>query len=412
MSKLKYVILPVLLISAFAVNALALRFNGNIVSLGQGYQDYYGEDHFILANGLRFHLTDFRIAPLSFHGYFQYYGDTQDDYTANGKFRLYSGYLQYTSKNCPISFRGGRMFLFRGVAVGVLDGGEIAFKANHQVTITAFGGMQGPLSREWELEKPAEATMFGGEIRFIPFALRKYRTTIAVSYTHQKRDGELMRHLAGIAFNFKLNRRWSSLNVVHLNLVSSSLRKAITRWQYHSHKFRCALETAAIQPYFSASSYFNDFKQVGTIFRFKNTTEYHYIAQKWGGGLSAMFFTTGEYGVRIGPYFIFPYGRIGCHFSQGNQPNNNILWGHLRWSPEDFIEIYAYATAMEYEWEEMEIDTQETSMLNLGCRFRPPLVKGMAVGLEWQNYKTPEVDYDQRIIFNFHYNFNMGDANE
>ena len=67
---------------------------------------------------------------------------------------------------------------------------------------------------------------------------------------------------------------------------------------------------------------------------------------------------------------------------------------------------------MEYEWAEMDIDTQETTMLNLGCSIRPPIVKGVAAGLEWQNYQTPEVDSDRRIIFNFRYNFNMGGADE
>lgn len=412
MFKLKFLILPLILFSALTPDASAVGLSGNVIALGQGYRDYAGEDHFILAEGLRFHLQDFGVKPLSFHGYIQYYGDTKDDYTGNGKVRLYSGYLQYAAKDCPLSLKAGRMFLYRGVAVGVLDGGEIGYKINHQVSVTGFGGLSGPLSREWELEQPADAKMFGGEIRYTPLALRKFRANFALSYTHQERGGELMRHLAGLSCNFKLTRRWSSLNVLHLNLAASGLRKALTRWQYHSDKFRLSLEAAAIQPYFSAYSYFNDFEQVGMILRLKNTLEYHYIPQKWGLGLSSMLFASGESGLRIGPYVIFPYGRIGYHFSQGNQPNNNVLWGQLRWAVEDFIEIYAYAAAMEYEWAEMEIDTQETTMLNLGCSIRPPIVKGGAAGLEWQNYQTPEVDSDRRIIFNFRYNFNMGGANE
>lgn len=390
---------------AVPITLKAVSISGSAITIGQGYQDVAGDDHFNLAQGLRLNAYSLGVKDLSFHGYFQYYGDLKDDFADDGMLRLYHGYLRYSNAKCPLTVRAGRFFLFRGVAVGVLDGGEATYRINSRWSVTGFGGVQGPLSREWEFNPGGNSPMFGGEIRWIPKKIAGIKPALAISYTRQERDGNLIRHLAGLSLNLKLNRNWNTLNIVHLNLDGSLLRKALTRWRYTGQKIQFSTEAAIIRPYTTAYSYFSDFEMESNILRLRNTTEYHLVPRQWGMGLSTLYFNTTEYGFRTGPYVIFPFGRIGYHHSWGDQPNNNVFWGYVRVSPWSYLDLYTYAATMEYEWEAMDIDSQETTILNAGFKVRPPTSKRTEFGLELQNYTTPELETDRRLIVNFQWNF-------
>jgi hypothetical protein len=387
-----------------AHNSPAVSLKGTFTTLGQGYQEEDGKDHFILAPRLNFKVNDTVTKGLSFQSYFQYYGDTYSSYGSSGAWRLYHGFLNYDRRDFPFKLRFGRFFLFRGVGVGVLDGGELTYKAHRNLSLTVFVGQQGPWNREFELTKDQKSTMYGGEVSWFSRKIPG-KPSVVLSYTHQEREGNLIRHLLGLCLGFRLSREWSSLNVLHLNLSGSALRRALTRWRYVGNKVQFSAEVALITPYTAAYSYFSDFIEEGAIVRLKNTTEYYVIPRKWGVGLSTMYFATSEYGFRIGPYMIFPYGRIGYQSSSGNQPQNDVLWGQARFSPIDEIDLFAYVAQMEYDWEAMDIDPQETTMLNLGCTVRPPLLKRTEWDVEWQNYRTPEVNLYRRLILVFRWNF-------
>jgi hypothetical protein len=397
-----------LLVSGFLIplptNAFSIK--GTTVTLFRGYQDLEEEDRYSLAQGLKIRAYEVGLNELSFHGYFQYYGDSGDDFSESGMMRLYHGYLKYQKAGFPFTARAGRFFLYRGVAIGVLDGGEVTYKINPQWSVTAFGGQQGPLSREWEVDRQGDSPWFGGEVRWRAGQILGTRPTLALSYTRQERDEDLLRHLAGLSIGIKLDRRWTTLNVIQANLDgSSALRKALTRWRYSSRKFQCTLEAAAINYYVAPYSYFSDFDSEGLIKRVRNTLEYHYIPRTWGVGLSSMYFGTSENGFRTGPYVIFPFGRIGYHYASGDQPTNNGLWGYFNVSPVGYLDLFAYAATMEYEWEAMDLGTHETTTLNGGFKFRPPFLKRTQLNLEWQNYSTPELESYRRIIASLRWNF-------
>lgn len=391
----------------FIGRAGAFSISGTASTMGRGYQDYYGEDHFDVAQGLKLNARQFGLDGLSLHGYFQYFGDAQDNFTESSTFRLYHGYLKYDRNGSPLTLRGGRFFLFRGVAVGVLDGGEATYRLSPKLAITAFGGQQGPLSREWEVDRQGDSPWFGGEVRWDSGKILGIKPTFALSYTRQERDENLLRHLAGLSIGFRVNRRWSSLNVLHLNLEGSSLRKALTRWRYVTPKMQMSFEGAVLQPYVAAYSYFNDFEAEDLIQRAKYTVEYHFKPRKWGAGLSSMVFGTSEYSLRLGPYLIFPLGRIGYSHSAGDQPNKQVYWGYFRWNPRSFLDLYAYAANMEYEWEALLSETVETTSLMAGFTLRPPFLKRTEWGLEWQNYRTPRFEADRRFIANLQWNFDL-----
>ena len=118
-----------------------------------------------------------------------------------------------------------------------------------------------------------------------------------------------------------------------------------------------------------------------------------------------MYFGTSENGFRTGPYVIFPFGRIGYHYASGEQPTNNGLWGYLNFSPTSYLDLFAYAATMEYEWEAMEVGTYETTTMNGGLKIRPPFLSSSQLSLEWQNYSTPDLDSYRRIIASFRWNF-------
>ncbi len=402
--------LGLLLTVAFAslfvgIRAEALQLRGSLYTLGRGYQDSGGENHFDLAQSLRLRAGDLAVRGLSLSAYLQYYGDERDDFSASGQSRLYHAYLKFRRSDIPFNARLGRFFLFRGVAVGVLDGLEAGYRFKPGWSFTAFAGMQGPLSREWETETPSEAPWLGAELRGKLPDIRGVRSSFNLSYTRQEREGELQRHLAGLSIGLKFGRRITSLNIIHLDLGGSSLRKALTRWRYTTSRFQCSIEGGVLQPVVNPYSYFSGFEEGNAVARLRNTLEYYLVPRKWGAGLSTLYFVTSEYGFRTGPYLIFPFGRIGYHFASGNQPTNNVFWGYMNVSPYSFLDLYGYAAAMEYEWEEMAISAQNTTTLNAGFRVRPPFVKRAEFGLEWQNYQTPQYDAYRRLILKFTYNF-------
>jgi hypothetical protein len=392
-----------LLVGSFTAQAVQLR--GTLASLGRGYQDDDKESHFDLAQSLRFRAGDLGVDGLSLGAYLQYYGDEKDDFSNSGISRLYHAYLKYQRADVPVNARLGRFFLFRGVAVGVLDGVEAGYRFKPGWRLTAFAGMQGPLSREWETETPSDAPWFGIELRGKLPKIRGIQSAFNLSYTRQERESDLLRHLTGLSVLLKFNRRLSSLNVIHVDLANSSLRKALTRWRYTSDKFQFCIEGGVLQPYVNPYSYFSGFESENTLLRLRNTVEYHLVPRKWGAGLSTLYFATSESGFRTGPYLIFPFGRLGYHFASGNQPTNNVFWGYVNASPYPFLDLYGYAATMEYEWEEMAVSAQNTTTLNAGFRIRPPFLKRAEFGLEWQNYQTPQYDAYRRVILKFAYNF-------
>jgi len=393
----------VLLFSVSVGYALSVR--GSFITLGKGYQDLEQNDHFVLAQGLRFHLHDLASRSLSFHGYFQYYGDTSHDVSGSGTLRFYHGYFQYENPATPVSFRAGRFFLFRGVALGVLDGGELSYRLSRRWEITGFGGVQGNLNREWDFADEDKSPSFGGEIRWRPSQAPYVRQLLlSLSYTHQERMSQTVRELVGLSFSFRLGDHWRALNVVHFRLSNSPLRKALTRWNYAGDRWQYNLEAGIISPDVAAYSWFSDFAGV-PILRLRGTAEYDFVPHLWGVGLSALVFGNSKLGFRGGPVVVFPYGRVGYHHSWGDQSHQNVLWGYARVRPVPYLDLYGYAAQIEYQWDAFDVDAQETTMYNVGTTLRPPFLKTTEWRAEWQNYKTPQLDADRRFILGFQWNF-------
>ena len=383
----------------------ALTIRGSLITQGKGYQDLEQNDHFIVAQGLRFHCENIGSDALSFHGYLQYYGDTSSDPTVTGTMRVYHGYLNYERTATPLRFKAGRFFLFRGVAIGVLDGAEVSYRLNRQWELTGFGGYQGPLNREWEFAHASESPMYGGEIRWqpnIPNVIK--HPVVSLSYTQQDRDQETIRQLMGVSLRFRLLEHWQVLNVLHLRMSGNPFRRALTRWHYTDEQWQIRTEAAYVVPNVADYSWFSNFEG-GGYFRLRAAVEHYFTPRKWGLGISTLMYGSDEYGLQLGPVLIFPYGRAGYHFSSGNQAHNNTWWGFFRISPVSYLDLYTYAAIMEFEWQDMAIDAQETTMMNAGFAFRPPFLNRTEWKLECQNYQTPQLDADRRIIASFRWNF-------
>jgi hypothetical protein len=399
------VAIPCAMLCLFVEVSSAISLKGSCITLGKGFQDLEQNDHFIVAQGLRLHVYDLGTPGLSFHTYVQYYGDTSTKVSDSGTFRFYHGYFQYSQAKKPVSLKLGRFFLFRGVALGVLDGGEISYKLNRQWEITGFGGLQGNLSREWDFTNADKSPMYGGELRWRPKHVPYLRLPLlSVSYTHQERSSETVRELIGVYFSFKLGCNWRSLNVVQLRPSGGPLRKALTRWNYYQERWKLDLEAAIFEPDVAAYSWFANFME-GTAQRFRVSGEYYFVPNKWGVGASGMFFGNDKYGVRGGPIIIVPYGRIGYNFSGGDQATQNIWWGYFRISPVSAVDLYASAANIEYEWDALDVGTQEITMIMVGTTLRPPFLKTTEWRAEWQNYKTPQLNADRRIIVGLRWNF-------
>ncbi|MDP8207359.1 MAG: hypothetical protein P9L92_11895 [Candidatus Electryonea clarkiae] len=388
------------------IEASGIRLRGSIGLRSYGYQDVAEENHLWLFQTTRFSAYQ-RGGPISFHFSGGYRGDNADDFSHSGRARLLKGYLQLDDPRSKTTARLGRFFLYRGVAVGVIDGLELSRQLHPGVNLTAFAGMMGPLSRKFEISDPNQDASFGGEIRFkvpVPYT---DSNNLAVSYTNQIRDEKEIRQRLGIANYSRMGSHIRWLNLVHLRLQGSPFSRFISRIRYNDQVWNTHFEYAFRSVDISDYSWFSEFGHL-TSSRIRLGVNRYLLENKWGAGIEGALLLKSDFGGRLGPVIITPYGQAGYRISMGDQSSSQGPWASLRLKPHRDIELNVTGAMVNYEWDAIEIENDELVMLNAGVRYMPRAYDRVTISAEYQVYQTPQLSQDRRAMGGILWRFDTG----
>ncbi len=388
------------------------RIRGSLGAKTYGYEDPDGDGHLWLIQSTRVSVLQ-ADGPFSLHFSGGYLGDNADEFSNSGEARFYKGYLQYGRSYSSISTRGGRFFLHKGVAVGVLDGVDITGSITGNLNLSVFAGMMSPLSRRFEFEDPAENFAAGGQLRWSPNFKKGLpylgRSVFTVSFIQQNRNDLLLRRHLGLASYHRINRDLTWLNNIHLKMSGNALRKAITRIRYRTSTWNGLVEAGLLTPYVADYSWFNTFK-VPPQARIRLAANRYLVENSWGGGIEGtVLLTSGTSGLRAGPVLTTPIGQIGYRTSSGDMPRSDGPWLNLRYSPTDRLDVYAFGSKTSYEWEAMSIDADDLTIIHAGARYTPEFLPSATFFAEFQEYRTPRIDQDRRALGGLTWRFDTGE---
>lgn len=388
----------------------AVRLTGSAGALAYGYQDAGGGDHLWLYPTLR--LSAYHLGGgWSLHVSGAYLGDNADNFSRSGQGRLYKGVLRYGDLGSPLTLRAGRFFRYRGVTLGVIDGLEAAWRLNGRWKVTGFAGLLGPLNRRFELEDPGEAFSYGGEVQWSPVAFPfLHRSRFALSYVRQERGEGATRHLVGLNSYHRVGAAWTWFNALHLRPTEAPLRKFLSRLRYRTEAWSGTAEFGILAPNSADFSWFSDFN-IATSTRVRFALERYVVPKRWAVGVEGAILTAeGKSGYRVGPALTLPWGQAGYRFSGGDQAVSSGPWANLRLRPLRGVELYAFGAMVSYEWDAMDLESEDLVMLHAGARYRPAGVSPLELHGEFQVYRTPQLDQDRRALGGLTWRFDTGRA--
>ncbi len=374
-----------------------VRVRGSIGLQGYGYETRNDEDHIWLIQSTRFSVTD-KDCPVSFHFSGGYIGDNGDEFSASGRGRFKKGYLQYGRMNDHTKIKIGRFFMYKGVALGVLDGLEYQRKLSNKYRISVFAGILGSLSRKFEFEKPAESLSFGGELKWMPGSIWHFRNTnLSLSYTRQTRNNLETRHRIGLNAFASLCKKTNVYAVIQLRPSASPIRKLVGRARYADQNWSGMIEGSFVSVDVADYSWLSGFEN-STYTRLRFSVDRKIISNPWSIGVDGSYMFSEEPGIRIGPFVTIPYGQVGYRISIGDRGKSDGLWASLHYSPIKSLEVYASGSLITYEWEAYDIESEELTMFQTGLRYSPCCWENVTLSGEYQVYQSTEFTRERRLL--------------
>jgi len=387
-----------MLTGLFRESESSVRVRGSIGIKAYGYEDRTEENHLWLLQSTRFSVTDI-TCPVSFHFSGGYIGDNTDDFSASSQGRFHKGYLQYGRYSDRLKIRLGRFFMYKGVALGVLDGLELQHKLNKKHQMSVFAGMLGPMSRRFEFEKPDESLSFGIELKWLPGKIWHFqKTNLAMSYTNQNRNSLETRHRIGLNAFASLCSKTKLYSVIQLRMSDNPIRRIVGRVRYTDDSWSGMLEGSFISVDVADYSWFSEFEH-SSYTRLRFAVDKKIISGIYSVGIDGSYLMSEEPGFRLGPFITGPYGQIGYRFSIGDRGKSDGLWASLHYSPINGLEAYATGSLISYEWEAYDIESEELTMFQTGIRYTPTCCwKNYTFSAEYQIYQSPEFTSDRRFL--------------
>ncbi len=381
-----------------------IRASGSIGIQSYGYEDNLSENHLWLIQTTRLTIRQMG-GPLSFHFTGGYTGDNQDDFSASGRGRFLKGFINYGRYGNANQLRLGRFFLHRGVGIGIIDGIEIKHRHSAKYSVSMFAGLMSPLSREFEFEDASDAFSAGGELKYTPGSIWKFqKTSFSLSYARLTRNGNAIRNKIGITAYGKLNKQTSLYGIVRLRPTGNLLDRAIGRVRYSSSLWNGMIEGGLMMADVADYSWFNNFDEMSYA-RVRFAVDRYLVPVKWGVGLEGTMVMTNESGTKLGPVLTTPYGQAGYRFSFGEQPLSEGPWVSLRYSPIAGMEAFAYGSITTYEWEALNIESDELISFRTGIKYVPTFRKDFTTSVEYQLYQTPQFTSDRRVLGGIEWRF-------
>ena len=394
------------LVSTAVLAGDGIRYKGSLGVRAYGYEDT-ADSHLWLFQTLRVSAWQ-NEGPLSFHFSGGYTGDSADDFSESGRGRFLKGYFQYGKTGDHTVIRGGRMFIYRGVGIGVLDGVDASSMIRSNLKFSIYAGMMGPFKRDFEFEKPEDGLSFGGELKWKPSALPYFGHSIfALSYTKQVRNEEDFRHRLGLTSSHRISRELRWMNNVQLRMNGNLFRKFTTRLRYFGDKFSGMVEAGVIVADAADYSWFTEF-ETGAYSRVRFSGDYWFVTNKWAGGIEGGFIASGETGFRGGPVLTSPWGQFGYRISSGEHSLSSGPWFSLKYKVVPELEIYGYGAMIDYEWEAFDIEQEDLTMLFAGCRYDPAFMECISLSAQYQHYSNAQYDQDRRALMGISWKFDSG----
>ncbi len=418
MIRRKYLISLFLLVCCGASSVLAAeasrpQLRGNFYTEAYGYQAVDpgsgdAKDHLWLFTGVNATVNNLP-GGWKFNSHLQYRGDNVDKYSRSAETRLYAMKLTYYDYDSPWEVNLGRFFLYRGVALGTIDGMEVS-REWKSLGFTLIGGTNGPENRRFELAK-GSSPFVGGEIRYRMPKWKPLDEEIwKLSYVDQSREGENYRRLLGIQMYGKMNQRWTFLFTTQYRLMSSDIRELTLRTRYYSPKLVGFVEIGALSPEIAANSWFKNF-ELPTEKRIRGSLDYYLEPAKWGvGAEGTLAMTEGATGFRGGPVVTTPYGQIGYRIASGELSKAYGPWLSGWYNFDKQVDLYVNSSVVDYSWDGVSLVKGQTTSANLGGRYTPKQLDWITFGGEFQYYKTPALNSDNRALGSVTVRFVTGGA--
>jgi hypothetical protein len=178
---------------------------------GGAWAEFYGykvklpgtQSHLRSLQGLRLSVTDAYVPGLKIYMRGRVASDLIHKLPSDSDFRVYGGYLEYTTPNRWLMARAGRQFVFAGLGGITIDGGKIDI-SHKDVTLTGYAGST-PGPSFFDLDEVGswkKSNAYGGRLKYTGVK----RLTAGASFQQRNFDDNLDSQLGGLDLAYSMKR--------------------------------------------------------------------------------------------------------------------------------------------------------------------------------------------------------------
>ncbi len=239
-------------VSVLPARASCLDLSGNVSTHFRAYEDT--SYHFISYDHLRLKATAPSLPGFSFQTHVRWAADLQEDVSGTENTRLYSALVAWKSSGEGLGIEIGRRFYYMGVGNGTLDGLMLSLRHASAFRLTAYAGMEAPVSREAEIHKWSEANVYGLHLRGGGKA-----GAWEMSWVRKSRMENVYWHQVGMSLKAGLGRSLQTLIRADYNLAASEMQMFRLQGIYRVRSLRIWGEGSVQAPRIAEDSYFRIF---------------------------------------------------------------------------------------------------------------------------------------------------------
>ena len=325
-------------------------------------------------------------------------GDSADDFGNSSVFQAHNLYLRYSHADRG-DVRLGRQYLAEGVGFGAFDALRLTCSPKAQGSITLWGGVAAPQSREFEVQNLNEAPAFGAAVR----GKVAGRVNVLGSFLYEEREGLKYRHRVGISTNAALLTNLTSTALAHFNLSGPNVLHRVRLLMRYTGmpKTRLSLEWAMGTPQLLPDSPW-DAVEIGTFQLVRGSGAYRVRGDYWMGLRAQSILTTEIPNTTLGLTLEGPWGLLGYRQRFGDFGDESGIFGSAQYRPLSYAQIYGGVDFSRYKFEE-GIDREDQAQGQVGLRLFP--VKALTIDASLQALKNTQFDNDVRGLLRIKWSF-------
>jgi hypothetical protein len=322
--------------------------------------------------------------------------DLAEDLEDEDRFKAYRLSLSAERLFNILDFEVGRMFLHPGITFGSLDGANLRFWVNKQLSVQAFGGVESHLFRSFKIYDSEDATVYGGSVKYSRF----FNTDLQLAYLQKQRSSSDQWQILGLNLSNYSLKTLSFLGQVHYDFINSRPHRIYFSARYlPSNKWNLVLNVKQQYPQIYGDSYFKIFdvkkySQAGVSGGYSLTEKYavnaryNYIKLEEGQG-HRIILTLSDLNGSIG--MIYETGDLG------DQLGVILDYGY------EFFPNFIGSLSIDYSRYRFEEVYDYESQLANAVRGVYKFAKHWRVDLEYQWLNNRFKDSDHRVLNHIHY---------